>query len=220
MNDINILWVDDEIDILKPHIIFLEKKGYTVSTCNNGADAIDMCSENNYDIVFLDENMPGLSGLETLTAIKSKHVNLPIVMITKSEEEYITDDAIGNKIADYLIKPVNPHQILLSLKKSLDNARLVSEKTTYNYQQEFRKIAMDLAMVNSYEEWVDIYKKLVYWELELENISDSGMVEILESQKQEANSLFFKFIKSFYVKFYTNKQASKLKSKINNVNID
>ena len=201
MNEINILWVDDEIDILKPHILFLEKKGYSVSTCNNGADAIDMCNENNYDVVFLDENMPGLSGLETLTEIKSKQANLPIVMITKSEEEYIMEDAIGNKIADYLIKPVNPHQILLSLKKNLDHSRLVSEKTTLNYQQEFRKIAMDLAMVNSYEEWVDIYKKLVYWELELENINDSGMIEILESQKQEANSLFFKFIKKNYTEW-------------------
>ncbi len=198
MRDINILWVDDEIDILKPHILFLEKKGYFVSTCNNGADSIDMCNENKYDIVFLDENMPGLSGLETLTEIKSKHPNLPIVMITKSEEEYIMEDAIGNKIADYLIKPVNPHQILLSLKKNLDHSRLVSEKTTSNYQQEFRKIAMDLAMINSFEEWVELYKKLVYWELELENISDSGMIEILESQKQEANSLFFKFIKKNY----------------------
>jgi len=198
MSDIKILWVDDEIDILKPHILFLEKKGYTVSTCNNGADAIDMCDEHNYDIIFLDEHMPGLSGLETLSEIKSKQANLPIVMITKSEEEYIMEDAIGNKIADYLIKPVNPNQILLSLKKNLDHSRLVSEKTTSNYQQEFRKIAMDLAMVNSYEEWVDIYKKLVYWELELENISDSGMVEILEGQKQEANSLFFKFVKKNY----------------------
>ena len=198
MSDIKILWVDDEIDLLKPHIIFLEKKGYNVSTCNNGADAIDMCNENNYDIVFLDENMPGLSGLETLTEIKSKQSNLPIVMITKSEEEYIMEEAIGNKIADYLIKPVNPNQILLSLKKNLDHSRLISEKTTFNYQQEFRKIAMDLAMVNSYSEWVDVYKKLIYWELELENISDTGMVEILESQKQEANSLFFKFIKKNY----------------------
>ena len=198
MNDINILWVDDEIDMLKPHILFLEKKGYNVSTCNNGADSIDMCNENNYDIVFLDENMPGLSGLETLSKIKSKHTNLPIVMITKSEEEYIMEDAIGNKIADYLIKPVNPHQILLSLKKNLDHSRLVSEKTTSNYQQEFRKIAMDLMMINSYKEWVELYKKLVYWELELEHISDSGMIEILESQKQEANSLFFKFVKKNY----------------------
>ncbi|SNR36275.1 T9SS response regulator signal transducer PorX [Lutibacter flavus] len=199
MGEINILWVDDEIDILKPHILFLEKKGYKVTTCNNGADAIDLCDENNYDIIFLDENMPGLSGLETLAEIKSKQANLPVVMITKSEEEYIMEDAIGNKIADYLIKPVNPHQILHSLKKNLDSSRLVSEKTTSNYQQEFRKITMDLAMVNSYEEWIDVYKKLIYWELELENISDSGMVEILESQKQEANSLFFKFIKNNYI---------------------
>ncbi len=198
MSNISILWVDDEIDILKPHILFLEKKGYNVSTCNNGADAVDMCAENNYDILFLDENMPGLSGLQTLTEIKSVRPNLPVVMITKSEEEYIMEEAIGNKIADYLIKPVNPHQILLSLKKNLDNSRLVSEKTTSNYQQEFRKIAMDLAMINSYEEWVDIYKRLVYWELELETITDSGMVEILESQKQEANSLFFKFVKKNY----------------------
>ncbi len=198
MSNISILWVDDEIDILKPHILFLEKKGYNVSTCNNGADAVDMCTENNYDILFLDENMPGLSGLQTLTEIKSVRPNLPVVMITKSEEEYIMEEAIGNKIADYLIKPVNPHQILLSLKKNLDNSRLVSEKTTSNYQQEFRKIAMDLAMINSYEEWVDIYKRLVYWELELETITDSGMVEILESQKQEANSLFFKFVKKNY----------------------
>lgn len=198
MSNINILWVDDEIDLLKPHILFLEKKGYSVSTSNNGADAIDMCEENNYDIVFLDEHMPGLSGLETLSQIKSKRPNLPIVMITKSEEEYIMEEAIGNKIADYLIKPVNPNQILLSLKKNLDHSRLISEKTTSNYQQEFRKIAMDLAMINSYEEWIDIYQKLVYWELELENISDTGMIEILESQKQEANSLFFKFIKKNY----------------------
>lgn len=204
MSEISILWVDDEIDLLKPHILFLEKKGYKVTECTNGADAIDMCDEHNFDIVFLDENMPGLSGLETLTAIKSKQSNLPIVMITKSEEEYIMEDAIGNKIADYLIKPVNPHQILLSLKKNLDHSRLVSEKTTSNYQQEFRKISMDLAMVNSYEEWIDVYKKLIYWELELENISDSGMVEILESQKQEANSLFFKFIKNNYSEWVNN----------------
>jgi len=204
MSEISILWVDDEIDLLKPHILFLEKKGYAVTKCNNGADAIDLCEANNYDIVFLDENMPGLSGLETLAQIKSKRANLPIVMITKSEEEYIMEDAIDNKIADYLIKPVNPNQILLSLKKNLDHSRLVSEKTTSNYQQEFRKIAMDLSMVNSYKEWITIYKKLVYWELELENINDSGMVEILESQKQEANSLFFKFIKKNYQDWITN----------------
>ena len=198
MSKIHILWVDDEIDLLKPHIIFLEKKNYQVTTCTNGADAIDMIQEENFDIVLLDENMPGISGLETLSEIKSKNANLPIIMITKSEEEYIMEDAIGNKIADYLIKPVNPNQILLSLKKNLDHSRLVSEKTTSNYQQEFRKIAMDLSMVNSYEEWAELYQKLVYWEIELENINDQGMMEILESQKQEANTQFFKFIKKNY----------------------
>ncbi len=198
MSNINILWVDDEIDLLKPHIIFLEKKNYKVTTCTNGADAIDLINESPFDIVFLDENMPGISGLETLTEIKSKNANLPVIMITKSEEEYIMEDAIGNKIADYLIKPVNPNQILLSLKKNLDHSRLISEKTTSNYQQDFRKIAMDLSMINSYEEWADLYQKLVYWEIELENINDQGMIEILESQKQEANSQFFKFIKKNY----------------------
>ncbi|PHR69432.1 MAG: two-component system response regulator [Lutibacter sp.] len=198
MSNINILWVDDEIDLLKPHIIFLEKKNYTVTTCTNGADAIDMIGEDSFDIVLLDENMPGISGLETLTEIKSKNATLPVIMITKSEEEYIMEDAIGNKIADYLIKPVNPNQILLSLKKNLDHSRLISEKTTSNYQQEFRKIAMDLSMVNTHEEWAELYQKLVYWEIELENINDQGMIEILESQKQEANAQFFKFIKKNY----------------------
>lgn len=203
MRNIHILWVDDEIDLLKPHILFLEKKDYKVTTCTNGTDAIDLVSENNFDIVFLDENMPGITGLETLSEIKQKNTNLPIVMITKSEEEYLMEEAIGSKIADYLIKPVNPNQILLSLKKNLDHSRLVSKKTTSSYQQEFRKISMDLAMVNSYEEWAELYKKLVHWELELENINDTGMLEILESQKSEANSQFFKFIKKNYQDWLT-----------------
>ncbi|MDX1318133.1 MAG: response regulator, partial [Xanthomarina gelatinilytica] len=147
MNHINILWVDDEIDLLKPHILFLEKKNYQVTTCQSGTEALEILDDKNFDIVFLDENMPGLTGLETLNEIKEKRDTLPVVMITKSEEEYIMEEAIGNKIADYLIKPVNPNQILLSIKKNLDHSRLVSEKTTSNYQQEFRKIAMDLSMV-------------------------------------------------------------------------
>tara|TARA_R110002020_G_scaffold154714_6_gene335184 strand:- start:69074 stop:70621 length:1548 start_codon:yes stop_codon:yes gene_type:complete len=203
MNAIKILWVDDEIDLLKPHIIFLEKKNYEVTTCQSGTEAIDLVKEENFDIVFLDENMPGLTGLETLNEIKANRDTLPVVMITKSEEEYIMEEAIGSKIADYLIKPVNPHQILLSLKKNLDTSRLVSEKTTSTYQQEFRKIAMDLAMVNSYEEWADLYQKLVYWELELENIEDQGMHEILESQKNEANTQFFKYIERNYEDWFT-----------------
>ncbi|RNL82241.1 PglZ domain-containing protein [Sinomicrobium pectinilyticum] len=207
MSNIKILWVDDEIDLLKPHILFLEKKNYTISTCQSGADAIEDVDKNSYDIVFLDENMPGLTGLETLTEIKAKRPNLPVVMITKSEEEYLMEEAIGSKIADYLIKPVNPHQILLSLKKNLDHSRLVSEKTTANYQQEFRKIAMDMAMVNSYEEWVGLYKRLLYWELELENIEDVGMVEILESQKTEANTQFGKFIEKNYPGWFSDDEG-------------
>lgn len=199
---INILWVDDEIDLLKPHILFLEKKNYKVTTCNSGTEAIDVLDDAKFDIVFLDENMPGLTGLETLNEIKEKQDNLPVVMITKSEEEYIMEEAIGNKIADYLIKPVNPNQILLSLKKNLDHSRLVSEKTTSNYQQEFRKIAMDLSMVNSYEEWVSLYQKLIYWEIQLEDIEDAGMFEILESQKNEANIQFGKFIDKNYADWF------------------
>ncbi|MBC9795326.1 bifunctional response regulator/alkaline phosphatase family protein [Sinomicrobium weinanense] len=203
MSNIKILWVDDEIDLLKPHILFLENKNYAISTCQSGADALEDIDSNNYDIVFLDENMPGLTGLETLTEIKAKRPNLPVVMITKSEEEYLMEEAIGSKIADYLIKPVNPNQILLSLKKNLDHSRLVSEKTTANYQQEFRKIAMDMAMVNSFEDWADLYRRLIYWELELENIEDIGMVEILESQKTEANTQFGKFIEKNYPDWFS-----------------
>jgi len=198
MNNINILWVDDEIDLLKPHILFLEKKNYIVTTCQSGTEALEILDDKNFDIVFLDENMPGLTGLETLNEIKEKKDTLPVVMITKSEEEYIMEEAIGNKIADYLIKPVNPNQILLSLKKNLDHSRLISEKTTSNYQQEFRKIAMELSMVNSYDEWVSLYQKLIYWEIQLENIEDAGMFEILESQKSEANTQFGKFIDKHY----------------------
>lgn len=198
MNEIKILWVDDEIDMLKPHILFLEKKNYKVTTCNNGRDAIEIFENENFDIVFLDENMPGMNGLETLAEMKEKKSSVPVIMITKSEEEYIMEEAIGSKIADYLIKPVNPNQILLSLKKNLDHSRLVSEKTTLDYQKEFRKITMDMAMVNSFEEWVELYKKLIFWELELENIEDQSMIEILESQKLEANSQFGKFIEKNY----------------------
>ncbi|WP_298247034.1 PglZ domain-containing protein [uncultured Christiangramia sp.] len=195
---IKILWVDDEIDLLKPHILFLQKKNYEVQTCKSGTEALELIEEENFDIIFLDENMPGLTGLETLTEIKERRETVPVVMITKSEEEYIMEEAIGSKIADYLIKPVNPNQILLSLKKNLDHSRLISEKTTSNYQQEFRKIAMELSQVNSYEEWVSLYQKLIYWEIQLEEIEDSGMFEILESQKQEANNQFFKFISKNY----------------------
>ncbi|MGB5700026.1 response regulator, partial [Muriicola sp.] len=203
MNKITILWVDDEIDMLKPHILFLEDKKYTVVTCKSGQEALEEIEKNRFDIVFLDENMPGLTGLETLQEIKNMEPGLPVVMITRSEEEFIMEEAIGSKIADYLIKPVNPNQILLSLKKTLDHSRLISEKTTSNYQQEFRKISMDLSMVNTFEEWAELYRKLISWELRLEEIEDSGMFEILESQKTEANNHFGKFIDKNYASWFT-----------------
>ncbi|WP_281638306.1 bifunctional response regulator/alkaline phosphatase family protein [Flavobacterium marginilacus] len=212
MENIKILWVDDEIDLLKPHILFLEKKNYSVTTCNNGRDAVDIFEEDNFDIVFLDENMPGMSGLDTLSEMKEKKSSIPVIMITKSEEEHIMEEAIGSKIADYLIKPVNPNQILLSLKKNLDNSRLISQKTTLDYQKEFRKITMELAMVNSYEDWVELYKKLLFWELELENINDQGMIEILESQKAEANSQFGKYIERNYEDWFAPKADKPVQS--------
>lgn len=194
-----ILWADDEIDLLLPHVIFLREKGYDVLTVNNGDDAIEKVRNQDFDIILLDENMPGLSGLETLAQIKNLKSHLPVIMITKSEEEHIMEDAIGNKIADYLIKPVNPNQILLSLKKNLDNKRLISEKSNSLYLQEFRQIGMRITDRLNYNDWVDVYKKLVYWELELERNPDQSMYEILVSQKDEANLMWSKFVENNYV---------------------
>jgi DNA-binding response OmpR family regulator len=193
-----ILWADDEIELLKPHILFLESKGYSVDSVNNGSDAVEKSNLQDYDIVFLDENMPGISGLEALSRIKEIKPYVPVVMITKSEEEHIMEEAIGSKIADYLIKPVNPNQILLSIKRNLDQTKLVSQKTNLNYQQEFRQLGMRLGDNLDAEEWSELYAKLVYWELELENSQDSGMREILTMQKKEANQLFSKFVERNY----------------------
>lgn len=198
---IKILWADDEIDVLRPHIIFLTNKGYEVTTVSNGLDAVDECRKQHFDVVFLDENMPGISGLEALSKIKVEMPDVPVVMITKSEEEHIMEDAIGSQIADYLIKPVNPNQILLSVKKLLDNKRLVSEKTAMNYQQEFRAISMAFMNKMDFDEWKEIYRKLVYWDLELNRASENGMQEVIEAQKTDANNNFSKFIKDNYVNY-------------------
>ncbi len=199
MDKISILWADDEIDLLKPHILFLTEKGYEVSTANNGDGAIEQFKAKDFDIVFLDENMPGISGIETLSRLKALKPQIPVVMITKSEEEHIMEQAIGSKIADYLIKPVNPNQILLSLKKNLENRRLISEKTALDYQQEFRNLGMTLSDKLNWKEWSEVYRRLVYWELELKKSSDESMYEILTSQKSEANNLFSKFIENNYI---------------------
>lgn len=201
MNNTHILWADDEIELLKPHIIFLTGKGYTVDKVTSGVDAIEACKNKHYDIVFLDENMPGISGLEALSQIKAILPDVPVVMITKSEEEHIMEDAIGSKIADYLIKPVNSNQILLAIKKLLDNKRLVSEKTAQGYQQEFRQIGMELNDDLDFNAWVALYKKLVYWELELTSSNDTGMDEILLMQKGEANREWTKFVKLNFINY-------------------
>ncbi|MES2731091.1 MAG: bifunctional response regulator/alkaline phosphatase family protein [Bacteroidota bacterium] len=198
MQRYSILWADDEIDLLKPHILFLTTRGYDVTAVNSGSDALDKCAEENFDVVFLDENMPGMTGLETLTQIKASRPNLPVVMITKSEEEHIMEEAIGSKIADYLIKPVNPNQILLSVKKILDNRRLVSEKTNLGYQQDFRNISMAYSERMDHQEWVEVYKKLVFWELEIASAENKSMSEVLDMQKGEANHNFTKFIRENY----------------------
>jgi len=193
-----ILWVDDEIESLQSQILFLRNKGYEVNAMTNGFDAIEFVKENPVDVVLLDETMPGITGLETLAKIKELYQQVPVVLITKNETENLMDEAIGSQISDYLIKPVNPNQVLLSLKKIIDNKRLVAEKTTTAYQQQFRDLFMALNDNPDYNQWMDIYKKLVFWELEMEKSDSPEMREILQSQKQEANNEFFKFISKNY----------------------
>ena len=206
-----ILWADDEIDLLKPYILFLEEKGYEVVTATNGKDAVDLCQNDKFDIIFLDENMPGLSGLETLALIKDIDPDVPMVMITKSEEENIMNMAIGSKIADYLTKPVNPSQILLTLKKNIHKKEIMTEHTTSTYQSQFGRIGMQINDSLTYEDWEEVYKKLIYWELELAD-TDNGMDEMLKMQKTDANNTFNKFIKRNYVSWFENPDKRPLMS--------
>jgi CheY-like chemotaxis protein len=198
MSVAKILWVDDEIDSLTSQILFLENKGYTVTTKTNGFDAVEFIKQDVVDVVLLDESMPGITGLQTLQQIKEINSTLPVVLITKNEAENLMDEAIGSQISDYLIKPVNPNQVLLSIKKLIDNKRLVAEKTTSAYQQEFRSLFMALNDNPGYTEWMDIYKKLVYWELEMKKSDSPEMQEVFQSQKAEANTEFFKFVSKNY----------------------
>lgn len=193
-----LLWVDDEIELLHAHIIFLEKKGYEVITVSNGTDAIDECRHHNFDLVLLDEMMPGISGLETLQQIKEILPATPVVMVTKSEEENIMDQAIGSKIADYLIKPVNPNQILLTLKKNIHQKEIVTEVTQTGYQQNFINISTRIDSCRTIEDWMEVYKLIVHWELELSS-TDSNMTDMLMMQKSEANNSFAKFIRNNYL---------------------
>lgn len=212
MSKVTILWADDEIDLLKPQIMFLESKGYAVISVTNGQDAIDKVKENDIDIVFLDESMPGLSGLETLAKVKEIKPHLPIVMITKNEEEDLMEDAIGSQITDYLIKPVKSQQILLTLKKIIDNQRLVREKTQSAYQQDFQRLFMHMQDNLNHQEWIDLYKKLTFWELELDKSRTGEMSDVFAMQKNEANKEFSKFISKNYINWMKNQNDAPLLS--------
>lgn len=198
-----LLWVDDEIEQLRGHIMFLEKKGYEIVTVSNGTDAVELCRQRNFDLVLLDEQMPGISGLETLRKLKEINPSIVVVMVTKSEEENIMNQAIGQKIADYLIKPVNPNQILLTLKKNIHRKAIETEITQTQYQQNFQQIGMQIMDCKTWQDWVDVYKRLVHWELELSS-TESTMTEMLQMQKEEANNGFAKFIKSNYLAWLDN----------------
>jgi CheY-like chemotaxis protein len=197
----HILWVDDEIDTLQSQTKFLENKGYDVTTLTNGYDAVDYVKANQVDVVLLDETMPGITGIETLSRIKAVNQQLPVVMITKNETENLMDEAIGSQISDYLIKPVNPNQVLLTLKKIIDNKRLVAERTVTAYQQQFRELFMALNSDPDYNQWMEIYRKLVFWELEMAKSDSPEMQEVLQSQKNEANKEFFKYVAKNYLKW-------------------
>src|SRR5436190_20509073 len=203
-----ILWVDDEIESLQSQKLFLENKGYDVQTLTNGFDAIDYIKENIVDVVLIDESMPGITGLETLAKIKEHNSQIPVVLITKNETENLMNEAIGSQISDYLIKPVNPNQVWLSLKKIIDNRRLVAEKTTTAYKQQFRNLFMALNSNPDYNEWMDIYKKLVYWELEMQKSDSPEMQEVLQQQKSEANTEFFKFVSRNYASWINPKSGN------------
>ena len=200
-----ILWVDDEVELLKPHIMFLRARGYEVDTCNNGYDAIEMIAAGRYDLVILDEMMPGMTGLETLPYIKDQRPGLPVIMVTKSEEEMIMDKAIGSKIADYIIKPVNPNQVLLSIKKNIHSRQLVSEQSTADYRAEFGRIASSLGGASTFADWKTIYKKLVGWEVELSGGGDAGIRDVLAYQREEAGTEFCKFVRRHYADWINNR---------------
>jgi DNA-binding response OmpR family regulator len=201
-----ILWADDEIDLLRPHILFLNEKGYDIEAVSSGRDAIDAFKEELFDLVFLDEVMPGLSGLETLAALKEINPITPVVMITKSEDEGIMTDAIGKKIADYLIKPVNPHQILLSLKKNLHKDDILTEAAQEGYREEFSHISRHIACAQNIDDWTEIHRKLSFWDIEL-TASQNPLIEMLNMQKQEANHEFARFVKQNYQQWLENPSA-------------
>ena len=191
---VKILWVDDEIELLKPHIMLLESKGYEVDKCNNGYDAIDMVASQNYDMILLDEMMPGMTGLETLPHIKEARPLTPVVMVTKSEEEHIMDKAIGSQISDYLIKPVSATQIILLIKKHILSRQLFTEQVTADYREEFGRITSSVSAARTFRDWSNIYRRIVGWDIQLSKSSDQSIKEVLSYQLSEVNQEFCRFV--------------------------
>jgi DNA-binding response OmpR family regulator len=198
-----ILWIDDEVDLLRPHIVFLENKGYKVTPVNNVNEALEIIEKEKFALTLLDENMPGISGLEAIPMIKEKDNALKIVMVTKSEEEHIMEQAIGSQIEDYILKPVNPNQVLLSLKKNLQSETLVEQKTIVDYQQEFRNLSMELSYLRTYQDWAEYYKKILNWEIKFDKVFDNEFADLLQNQKEEANIQFSKFVRTIMKIGYT-----------------
>jgi DNA-binding response OmpR family regulator len=193
-----ILWVDDEIELLRSHIIFLNEKGYEVATVTNGEDAIDEVKNKQFDLIFLDEMMAGIGGLETLAQIKEINPNIPVVMITKSEAESLMHDAIGSKISDYLIKPVLPSQVLMVCKKILESKKISGEYVAKDYLNDFNEISRQLLMDPDYNDWIEIYLKLTNWDMELDEHPEVGLRQTLTEQKKECNQEFSKFVEKNY----------------------
>ena len=212
MNNNKILWVDDEIDLLKSHILFLESKGYNIIPANSGEDAIEICDNESVDLILLDEMMTGMDGIETLKIIKEKHPHLPVIMVTKNEEEWLMEEAISEKISNYLIKPVNPNQILIACKNILDNQKISEEKDIKDFLS-YYNVLSNLDFLNlSYNEWLDIYDKLCLWIIKLESFDSNNFSDMLYEQKNILNKQFITFIRNNYLDWLKNKDERPIMS--------
>ena len=198
MKDLRILWVDDEIELLKPFVLFLSEKGHSVITVSNGSDAIESVKKNPFDLVLLDEMMPGLDGLTTLSKIKKIDSALPVVMVTKSEEEGLMEDAIAGQIADYLIKPINPNQIILAIKKIFQVDEIKKDRIGLEYSQFSAYLNRKLASSPDWSDWYEIYKEICKWDLKIDDINDSTITQMHFLEKLNCNTEYSNFVSSSY----------------------
>lgn len=193
-----ILWADDEIDMLRPHILYLKGKGYEVEAVSNGEDAVKSAEAKSFDIVLLDEMMPGMGGLATLEAIKQRHPNLPVIMITKNEEENLMNMALGRQIADYLTKPVNPSQIHLAIKKVFESEALQRSQRTRDYVAEFNRVLSLRHGALGWQDWAELFQRVVGWDLEFRQIQEESLRQSHQEQKGQLNREFARFVEDHY----------------------